>query len=61
MYKRQVKGNIEAIKEKLKQGINVICLILLPICVITILFGEDIVKIVYFRGAFDNQALSRCV
>ena len=53
-----VKGNIEAIKEKLKQGINVICLILLPICVITILFGEDIVKIVYFRGAFDNQALS---
>lgn len=33
-------------------------MILLPICVITILFGEDIVKIVYFRGAFDNQALS---
>lgn len=53
-----VKGNIETIKEKLKQGMRIICFILFPICGITILFGEDIVKIVYFRGAFSNEALS---
>lgn len=53
-----VKGNIEAIKGTLKQGISVLCLLLLPISVITIMFGEDIVRIVYFRGAFNEKALS---
>ncbi len=53
-----VKGDIEAIKKALRQGISVIVLLLLPISVITIMFGEDIVRIVYFRGAFNEKALS---
>ena len=53
-----VKGNVDAIKGTIKQGIAVLCLLLLPISIITVRFGEDIVKIVYFRGAFDSKALS---
>lgn len=35
-----------------------LCLILLPISLITVMLGRDIVKIVYYRGSFGKDALN---
>lgn len=51
------KDDMDALKANLRKGISVLLIILLPISLISVMFGEEIVRIVYYRGAFGNEAL----
>lgn len=53
-----VKSDFHGLKSNLKKGISMLCLILLPISLITVMLGRDIVKIVYYRGSFGKDALN---
>lgn len=55
--KNTVNNNVEFLKRNLQKGLGILILILLPISVITVLFGEDIVTIVYYRGSFGRKAV----
>ena len=46
------------VKSILKNAINSMIIILLPVSVITILCSNDIVRIVYFRGGFTEAAVN---
>lgn len=49
--------NMDELKENLKEGLNGMTYLLLPITVGTILLSKSVIKILYGRGAFDTRAL----
>lgn len=50
-------GKNDEFKSCIKDGIKMFLLILVPVSAIAMLYSTDIVKIVYFRGAFNLQSL----
>lgn len=42
---------------KIKKGFKIMVLIYIPLTILTIIFSKYIIKFVYFRGAFDSEAL----
>ncbi len=50
------KGNTESTKETMIKGINLIIVISVPITVILVTLAEPIVKLLFERGAFDQEA-----
>jgi putative peptidoglycan lipid II flippase len=50
--------NMERVKSLIRQGILIVCIILLPISLFTIIYGRDIVTIAYGRGSFNGDAIS---
>lgn len=52
------KGKNDEIKGLMNRVINLFLCILVPISILTIMCSREIVSIVYYRGAFDNNALS---
>ncbi|MBY8908371.1 murein biosynthesis integral membrane protein MurJ [Salinicoccus roseus] len=55
--KYAIDKNIEAIKNKLMQTFIIICFMLSPIMVFVLCFSEEIIKILFNRGAFDQEAV----
>lgn len=51
------KKDIDALKQGLRKGISILCLILLPIALIAVMYGKDIVMVVYGRGGFGEKAI----
>lgn len=50
-------GDVKGFINTLKKSISYLALLLIPITVGAIIFGKDIVKIVYGRGQFDENAV----
>ncbi len=48
----------EEIKELFRQGTSMLGFILIPISVISFVYAEDVVRIVYGRGVFDENAVA---
>lgn len=51
------KNNMEELKYMLKKSVTFINLFLIPATIGFMVFSDNIVQLVYQRGAFDNQAL----
>ena len=51
------ENNLEKVKKLLINILNILVCLLIPITCITILFSEDIVKLIYFRGDFSLKAV----
>ena len=47
------ENNLEKVKKLLINILNILVCLLIPITCITVLFSEDIVKLIYFRGDFS--------
>ncbi|MDE5415845.1 murein biosynthesis integral membrane protein MurJ [Alkalihalobacterium chitinilyticum] len=56
--KMVVEKNNKGLKKTISNSINMVSIIVIPITVITMLFSEDIIKILYGRGAFDQTAIT---
>ena len=57
--KKSVESDFKEFKRIVKKSFFIIIGIYLPITILFIVFSRDIVKCVYYRGAFDTDALSR--
>lgn len=53
-----VQSNKEAITKSVRQYFAIICLLVVPVTIITSRCGTDIVKITFMRGKFDLEAAS---
>jgi len=53
-----VEKNFDNLKKLLQETVNVILLLVLPITVGTIIFSQNIVFVLFGRGAFDIKAIS---
>lgn len=51
-------GNSEKVKEIIIESINGVILLILPITVGTIIFSEEIIMLLFGRGAFDVEAVN---
>lgn len=51
------KDNADHQRRILTEGIRVSSIIIIPASIIMVIFAEAIVKIIYFRGAFDESAV----
>lgn len=51
------ENNLEGIKHIINESIIIIILILIPASVGFIIFSEEIVKLVYFRGSFNEKSV----
>lgn len=51
-------GNYENLRKLLQRGIRVTLIVALPIALGIIVYNQEIVQIIYQRGAFDNSASS---
>ncbi|WP_088007062.1 murein biosynthesis integral membrane protein MurJ [Indiicoccus explosivorum] len=51
------EGRINDLKDSLKEYIVIMCILILPISVATMVFSEEIITILFGRGAFDIKAI----
>ncbi|RKQ69088.1 murein biosynthesis integral membrane protein MurJ [Litorimonas taeanensis] len=49
------KRDMDALSSAVKRGIRLICLIMVPITAVTLFYHQDIVSIVFERGAFSRE------
>lgn len=56
--KMAIEGEINRLKKTISESINSVLLFLLPITIGTMIFAEPIVRTLFGRGAFDEQAVS---
>ncbi len=59
MANMAAESNITGLKKSVSQAINGINLLVVPITIGIIIFAEPLVKLVFGRGAFDSQAISK--
>lgn len=59
--KKFVEKEYVDFNKKIKEGLVIILSIYLPLTLFTIFFSQNIVEIVYYRGAFDADALNKTV
>lgn len=52
-----INKNFEGIKKALKESINIITIFVLPITIGGMIFSNEIVKMLFGRGAFDENAI----
>lgn len=55
--KKIVEKKYYEFNKKIKKSLIIILAIYVPLTLLTIAFSKEIVKLVYFRGAFDNNSL----
>jgi len=54
--KNAAENNMPALNQSISSGVRLIFLIMVPITLVTLFFHQDIVQIVFQRGAFDAEA-----
>ena len=57
--KKIVEKKYNEFNKNIKEGLVIILLIYIPITIFIIAFSNIIVRLVYYRGAFDSTALQR--
>ncbi len=60
MAEAEKERNTERLSGLLKGSIMMLALVCIPIIIVTVFNGEDIVGIVYGRGKFDGKAVTQC-
>lgn len=56
--KLAAKNDIKALKKALREAINGVIILVVPITLGTIIFSESIVELLFGRGAFDQKAIT---
>ncbi len=56
-----VSGDKEAVQKLIAKYLDIITFIIVPICFICCVFSEDIVRIIFMRGNFDQDSLMNTV
>lgn len=56
--KMAADSNINGLKKSLTEAITYINLLVIPVTVGTMIFSEEVIKLLFGRGAFDTQAVS---
>lgn len=56
MSELSVKNNFKKLKEYIVNVLEIITVIIVPISIISIMYSEDIVRIIFQRGSFDSKS-----
>ncbi|WP_028855469.1 murein biosynthesis integral membrane protein MurJ [Psychrilyobacter atlanticus] len=59
LSKMSAENNVHGYKKTLIEAINVINLLVIPISIISMMFSEIIIKLIFGRGAFNSTAVLR--
>lgn len=60
MSREAARGNVEKLVETMFFGLRNLLFLCIPVAVFMLLFRVELLKVIYMRGRFDEQALQEC-